>query len=120
MPSPRPSPILVLELSPESLGKDEGEEVGTDDEDEEGRIDNDDEEVEIADVERVPGGVKAADARRILKWPLLNLGLVSPGLNIAMKKVEVSFMFCFSVNTLQAKELVFVTLEEPSTLALAC
>lgn len=67
MPSPRPSPILVLEFSPESLGKDEGEEVGTDDEDEEGGIDDDDEEVGIDDVTRVPGVVEAADARRILK-----------------------------------------------------
>lgn len=57
MPRPRPSPILVLEFSPESLGKDEGEEVG---------IDDGGEEVEN-DVERVPGGVEAADARRILK-----------------------------------------------------
>lgn len=58
MPRPRPSPILVLEFSPESLDKDEGEEVGTDDADE---------EVGIDDVERVRGGVEAADARRILK-----------------------------------------------------
>lgn len=58
MPRPRPRPILVLEFSPESLGKDEGEEVGTEDADE---------EVEIDDVERVLGGVEAADARRILK-----------------------------------------------------
>lgn len=109
MPRPRPRPILVLEFSPESLGKDEGEEVGTEDADE---------EVEIDDVERVLGGVEAADARRILKWPLLNLGLVSPGLNIAMKKVEVSFIFCFSVNTLQAQALLFVTLEASSRLVL--
>lgn len=99
-PSPRPSPDLVVEFNPESLGKDEGEEVGTDDEDE---------EVKTDDVEEIPGGTEAADARRILKWPLLNLGRISPGLNIAMKKVEVSFMFCFSVNTLQGQELVFET-----------
>lgn len=117
MPRPRPRPILVLEFSPESLGKDEGEVVGTDDEDEEVGIDDEGEEVEN-DVERVLGGVEAADARRILKWPLLNLGLVSPGLNIAMKKVEVSFMFCFSVNTLQGQELVFATSEAPSRLVL--
>ena len=67
MPRPRPSPILVLEFSPESFGKDEGEEVGTDDADEEVGTDDADEEVGIDDVERVPGGVEAADARRILK-----------------------------------------------------
>lgn len=67
MPSPSPSPVFVLEFSPESLGEDEGEGVETDDEGEEVGID-DDERVEVGDV------------RRILKRPLLNLGLVSPGL----------------------------------------
>lgn len=117
IPSPRPSPDLVFEFNPGSLGKDdegeeagadEGEEVGTDEGEELG-TDDEDEEVKTNDVEEIPGITEPADTRRILKWPLLNLGRVSPGLNMAMKKVEVSFMFCFSVNTLQAQELVFET-----------
>lgn len=109
-PSPRPSPDLALEFNPEPLcNDDEGGEVGTDVEDEEVGTDGEDEEVKTDDVEEIPGVTEATDARRMLKWPLLNLGRVSPGLNIAMKKVEVSFMFCFSVNTLQGQELVFET-----------
>lgn len=51
-----------------------------------------------------------AGVQRILKWPLINLGYVSPGLDIPMLKVEASFMFCFSVNTFQSQELVSGTL----------
>lgn len=124
MPSPKPSPSpspedLVIEFNPESLGnEDEGEEVGTDVEAEEVRTDDEDEEVKTDDVEEILGVTEAADARRMLKWPLLNLGRVSPGLKIAMKKVEVSFMFCFSVNTLQGQELVFETFPASSRFVL--
>lgn len=114
MPRPRPTPGFVLEFSPESLGEDEREEVGTDEEWEEAGTDDEDEEVGTDDGEGVPGDVEAADSRRILKWPLLNLCVFSPGLYIAMKKVEASFMFWFCVNTLQSQELVFETFEAPS------
>lgn len=63
MPSPRPSPVFVLEFSPESLGEDEGEGVETDDEGEEVGVDDEGEEVGIDDDESVEVG----DVRRILK-----------------------------------------------------
>lgn len=119
-PSPRRSPEFVLESDPESLGRDEGEEVGTDDEDEEEvkTGDEDEEEVLTDDVEEIVGVTEATDARRILKRPLVNLGLVSPGLNIAMKKVEASVIFCFSVETFQGQELVFALFEALSRFVL--
>lgn len=80
MPRPRPTPGFVLEFSPESLGEDEREGVGTDEEWEEVGTGDEDEEVGTDDEEGVPGDVEAADSRRILKWPLLNLCVVSPGL----------------------------------------
>ena len=98
MPSPRPSSAFALEFSPESLFGDEGEEV---------EIDDEGEEVGTDDEEGVLVSVEAGDARTILKLPLLNLGVTSPGLKIARKKVEASVTFCFSVYTLQAQELVF-------------
>lgn len=80
MPSPRPIPTFAPEFSPERLVKFEGEGV-RDDEGEEVRVDDEgekvgvDEEVGIDKEESVEEG----DARIILKWPLLNLGPVSPG-----------------------------------------
>lgn len=63
--------------------------------------------VETDDEEGVLVNVEAGDARIILKRMLPNLEVTFTGLKIARKKVEASVTFCFSVNSLQAQELVF-------------